>query len=209
MNRIVTADEVDAYVFCGEICSGKSKILKKICEITKAAKFSTGQVIEDDLLKLSRLVNRYSMQAHGDTDPKRWALELAAKAYESMKEGKSAFGFECMRYPEQIQIMLDAFPRAFVVGVIAPFEMRFKWIRERNRDGDPQTVEELREVDRRDWEGYLTKVGQNTGGCFEMIEQLAREKRGIIVYNKQEGEEYLEAHARKVIKAFDDLIGAA
>lgn len=198
VSQNANSKDASAYIFCGQICSGKSKILERICASTGAIRFSTGQLIEEDLHNLGKPIDRYSMQAHGDTNPKRWANELVSRAYNAMPQGQRIFGFECPRYPEQIQILLDAFPISYVFGVKAPIEMRFEWILKRNREGDPKTIGELQEVDARDWEGYKTGIGQNTKGCFEMIERLANEQRGEVIDNNCEGENYLDNYANHI-----------
>lgn len=75
---------------------------------------------------------------------------------------------DSIRNPQEVE-MLRQIDNFFLVAVDSSQQTRFKRIKERNRESDPQTWEEFLNVDARDF-GEEDENGQQVGKCIQLAD---------------------------------------
>lgn len=96
-----------------------------------------------------------------------WAKRLVSKIDEKVDCVIDGF-----RYPDQIEVFRKTYGDNFcLVGVDAPEDLRFKWLKARGREGFPKTLEEFNVMNGRDLNGFRSGSGQHTGACVALADK--------------------------------------
>ncbi len=129
----------------GENCSGKGMVadyLKK-----KSFYFySLSDVIRDELTSKSTEITRDALIKEGnDLRQKYGSSVLAAKTAAKLQADKN-YVIDSIRNPAEVE-ELKKLNRFVLVKILSFPENRFKRMKERNREGDPETLEEFKRIE--------------------------------------------------------------
>lgn len=111
--------------------------------------FSLSDMIRKELKKEKRECSRENMILKGNQLRMENGSNILAKlALETVKDGEN-YVFSSIRNPEEVRLFnqRDDF---ILVNILAPVKERFKRIQLRGRDGDPQSLKELKEKEARE-----------------------------------------------------------
>ncbi len=179
--------------FTGTLVSGKgtaSKILRDEYGM-QILSFSdeVRKFINEDLTNRGP-VDREKMQFWGNEVRSQYRIDFWEERLFPQIEKRYSQVVDSFKYTDQIKNFMSKYDPFILIAFDADPELRFKWMRERNRPGDPETWNEFLEADRVDKEGYKEGIGQNTKGCMEIadykiynngsIDDLARKVRELI-----------------------------
>jgi len=125
----------------GYYASGKDTIAKEL-EKRGFAHHSLSNIIRSVLLDNKLQLTRENMIYTGNELRKNYGANiLAKKTIEKIEEGK--YVITSIRNEQEL-IELKKLDNFILVNVISPIEQRFQRIQQRNRVGDPKTLEELK-----------------------------------------------------------------
>ncbi len=141
----------------GPIGSGKDAVSNYLEDKHDFKTFSCGDAIREIAKEEDLEPTRENLQMIGKKYRKRWGNGfLGKKAAEMVNEsevGKTAVNG--IRSPEEVDELRSRLGDSFVlVYVHAGEKTRFQRLKERGRTGDPQTVEDFRNQDRKDKEKF-------------------------------------------------------
>lgn len=88
-----------------------------------------------------------------------------------------------IRQPAEIKY-LKSHDNFYLIAIDAPIEIRFKRMQERNRAGDPQTVDELVEKEKKEMES-IGKNAQKIHECMEMADVVVVNDGDLVYLDKQ------------------------
>lgn len=161
----------------GTIGSGKGTFCKGLERYTDFSVFSFGNLVREEAKRRRIEETRENLQELGfrlrrEEGRPAWAIKMADKILSLPSEGWIIDGF---RYPDQVNYFKNCFGKGFRLMSVDAFPwIRFKFLRNRGREGDPRSYEEFLEQDKRDKIGYLQGIGQNTERCITMTEPIYR-----------------------------------
>jgi len=152
----------------GTICCGKGEFTRLL--VSKGfVKHAYGDVVREEAEKRGIEINRKNLQRLGDEGRKEENGIWAERLKKRIEKGKN-FVVDGFRYPDQVEAF-KVFDDFILISIDAPIEKRFEWSVLRKREENPKTIEEFKEADRRDLEGYKDGSGQNTEGCFLLAQE--------------------------------------
>ena len=111
-------------------------------------------------------LQRIGNEARSTFGPAIWAQRTLEKI-DTAKVAKVVI--DGIRNPHEARY-LQQHARLHLVGVDAPPEVRFKRIRERQRPGDPATLEAFLRIDARDRGAGEAEEGQQVGACLKLAD---------------------------------------
>ena len=152
---------------------------------------SLSDIIREELVQRNMEIDRENLIDVGNKLRKKFGPgELAERALSKLENG-NPYVVDSIRNPGEITT-LRMMPNFYLVGVIAPLEMRFERVRIRKRDKDALTLKEFKEIEKIDG---LSKssTGQQTFKCIKKAE--------IIIVNDSN----LEVLKEKMAKVLLDL----
>lgn len=118
---------------CGQLCSGKTLYSKTLVQIDSSLYVEVGDVVR----KLKNTTNRHLLQ-----DSKY----LCSSIIEYLKDNTEMFDKIVISGVRQKEI-LEAFPKATLLWIECPTEVRSQRYMARKREGDTQTFEEAEQGD--------------------------------------------------------------
>lgn len=163
----------------GPICAGKGKVAELFkkhgfehhsfsSEIRQVAKERRIEVNRDNLSKLGTDLRKESPKIS------ILASRLLARIKKDRMHGKHRFVLDGLRdFDELFMFRLHEMDnkdmRFVLVGVDAPQELRWKRLKKRGRHGDPESFQDFKKVDDREWKGG---GGQEVGRCMKMADYV-------------------------------------
>ncbi len=153
---------------CGENGSGKTYVADYIVK-RGFVYYSLSDIIRDMLKKESKEPTRENMQKKGEELVKVHGPGVLGKLIRNYVDPNVNTVVDSIRRVEEVE-ELKKIPGFALLYVTAPEEIRFKRIKERNRPGDPKTLEEFRKIERIETEGK-----GNTGQNIKLVSKLADE----------------------------------
>lgn len=186
-------------VIVGTIGSGKGTFCKYLAE-QGFRNYGVGKEVENFILEdldLRGLVCREKLQYWGDEARRKFKIDFwdGRIIQRIVKDNSIDCSYDSAKYPDEIERIVE-FAKGFgdgmscVVGINAFPWIRFKRLKERGREGDPQTQEEFDVANNRDLYGYRNGNGQNTAACLKMankkifnhgfLDDLRKETAGLV-----------------------------
>ena len=165
----------------GPISSGKGKVAEFFrdkgfvhhsfsAEIRQMAKERGIDINRENLSKLGHDLRKES--------PGKSILgqRLLNKIEKEVVEGKKRFVLEGLRDADEVNIFrkheLEKPEMRFIlIGVDAPQEVRFERMKSRGRHGEPETFEEFKKIDDKEWKGGQ---GQEVGKLMKMADYIVQ-----------------------------------
>ncbi|MCX8158786.1 MAG: AAA family ATPase [Candidatus Pacearchaeota archaeon] len=152
----------------GPIASGKD-VVADILEKKGFIKLNLSSEVREEARARGIEINRKNLQDLGNEMRKKygggyWADRILKK----MQIGKN-YVISGIRNPEEI-LRFKLAGDFILIGVDAPDTKRFEWIKRRNKDSDPKTLEEIKAMDARDFGINEESYGQQVGKCMEFVE---------------------------------------
>lgn len=122
-------------------------------------------------------ISRKDLQDMGDQLRQKYGTFVLAKvSTEFMPRDKPVMIVDGIRNPGEAEWLRKTYKSDFVlVGIDAPQQVRFQRVQQRNRPGDPKTMEEFDVIDRRDHGEGEPDYGQHVKKCLGMAD--------VVVYN--------------------------
>ena len=85
--------------------------------------------------------------------------------------------YDSAKYTDEIERLVEFAKgfgdrKSYVLAINAFPWLRFKRLKERGREGDPQTQGEFDIANNRDLRGYKNGTGQNTSACLDMAQKI-------------------------------------
>jgi dephospho-CoA kinase len=169
--------------FVGDIGSGKDSAAEYICQKYGYRNISMGDIVRELLKKSGKPENRENLDSlqkeivakHG---PEFFAKEVMKKIMLNKLEKVIISG---IRRPADAEVPKRAYGKDFVlVKIEVPAEIRFERMKSRARPGDPKTLEEFLEQEKRQYElfslkkiyGYVDHRVDNSGTPEELEKRL-------------------------------------
>ena len=175
----------------GPIASGKSVLVDMLVERGFVYHKLSGEV-RDEAKSLGIPIEKKALQDLGNAMRQKygegyWAEKVLAK----LTEGKN-YVIDGIRNPGEIAVFRKIL--GFVlIGIDAPMEKRFEWIIAKNKDSDPETLDEIRAIDSRDRGVGEDNFGQQSAKCLEMAD----------IFVKNDGT--FEELSKKITDLLEDL----
>ncbi len=162
----------------GPICAGKGKTAEYFrdagfehhsfsAEIRQVAKEHAIEINRENLSKLGRDLRKQSKDSV-------LAARILKHITKDRMHGRHRFVLDGLRDFDELFFfrlheMENKDMRFVLIGVNAPQELRWKRLLKRGRHGDPETFEEFKRVDDREWKGGH---GQEVGKCMKMADYV-------------------------------------
>ena len=152
----------------GPIASGKSILVGMLVE-KGFIRMTLSEEVREELKKRVKEIERKALQDLGNEMREKhgngfWARRLIEK----MSPDKN-YVIDGIRNPGEIEEFRKL--RNFVlIGVDASIERRIDWIKARNKDSDPKTIEGIKAIDARDRGIGEAGHGQQVSACFDMAD---------------------------------------
>ncbi len=174
----------------GYIGSGKGEFVDLLTKKYGFVPVTFKEVILREAQRKGLQMDRTSLQELGRIMEKKG--ELATKVISGIhfREGQQSeqnYIVECFRTEGQVNAFREEFEKDFyLIGITADFDKRWGRIRERERKGDPELLEDFRKADNQDRNGAY----QNTDWCINHADELIK-NNGEIWKFKKRVEEYM------------------
>lgn len=154
----------------GQLASGKGVVAEILEKEFGFSYYSLSQRVRE-VAKTRKIINvwREILQDIGDEMRQKFGGDILAKltAGFAFVGGSNRIVIDSIRNPAEVEF-LKQHPRFVLMGVTAPREKRFLWMRERARPSDPTTWEEFVAIDTRDLGIEEDAPGQQVGKCLTM-----------------------------------------
>ncbi|PJE69372.1 hypothetical protein COU96_00135 [Candidatus Shapirobacteria bacterium CG10_big_fil_rev_8_21_14_0_10_38_14] len=173
--------------FVGLPCAGKGTAIEYLVKKHGFFYSSTSDEIREEIRQRGQEITRDNLQkTAGELRQKYGADIWAQRAWEEvLKSGKKKAVVDAIRAVEEIKFLKKQ--RGFyLVAVLADPKIRFQRMKERNREGDPQTWEEFLAMEERD----KNTGGRNIDACLQMadfeiknndtVEQLEKQIESVL-----------------------------
>jgi len=171
-------------------CSGKDSVAEELVK-KGFTHFSLSDLIREELGRRGVEVTRDNLIKVGNELREKYGHSvLGERAIEKMKDKTGDFVISSIRHPSEVKA-LKKDGHFFLVEVRAPITVRFKRIKERNRENDPKTLEELKEKET--LESQDSGAGQQLTNVIKMAD--------LIILNDKTTKEL----AKKVDRMHDDI----
>lgn len=154
----------------GRIGSGKGELSKYLAE-DGFNKLAFGEEVRKEAISQEIPETRENLQKLGHELRKEQEDCIWTKRLADQIKTTHDYIIDGFRYPDQIELFNKRFENFYLIAVDALEELRFERLKKRGREGDPKTWEEFWIQDGRDWVGYLSNSGQNTRGCFYLVDE--------------------------------------
>lgn len=154
----------------GRIGSGKGE-LSKYLEQEGFYRLAFGDEVRKEAISQGIPDTRENLQKLGHELRKEQEDCIWAKRLAGQIKTIHDYIIDGFRYPDQIELFNERFENFYLIAVNALEELRYERLKNRGREGDPKTWEEFWIQDGRDWVGYLSNSGQNTRGCFYLVDE--------------------------------------
>lgn len=154
----------------GPMASGKSEVAKILVEKYDFHRYSLSDRILEECKRMKiKNPDRKTMQNTGDD--LRDFYENDVLAVQTLKlvlaDKKELVVVESIRHPEEVELLKQF--EARIIAVDATPENRFRYMRLRNRPGDPTTYEEFLKLDEREFT-YRSENAIYIPGCMQTAE---------------------------------------
>ena len=154
----------------GKIGSGKGELSKYLAE-NGFNKLAFGEEVRKEALLRGIAETRENLQRLGyQLREGKEECILARRLVDQIKTTND-YVIDGFRYPDQIKMFYERFENFYLIAVDASEELRYGRLKKRGRECDPTIWEEFWIQDGRDWVGYLNGSGQNTRGCFHLVDR--------------------------------------
>jgi len=179
----------------GTFAAGKDTVAEYFEHNEGFEHFSTGAVaveiakergIEPTRDNLRELANKLRDE-HGPEYLSRQVMEKKAKTDKVVVTG--------LRQTGEIKY-LKSLGNFHLIAVDAPIELRFERMQSRHRPGDPMTIDEMREKEKKEMEGTDANV-QNIKKCIDMAQYFIVNDGSIDILNKNAEEIYQQIQTGK------------
>jgi dephospho-CoA kinase len=155
----------------GSIASGKGEVASLLREVGFAYFSLSDRVREEAARRGLQPPSREDLQQIGNelrstVGPAVWAQRMLEKAEAA---GAVEAVIDGIRNPHEVRY-LQQHTRWHFISVDAPADVRFKRMQERQRPGDPETLEAFLQVDARDRGVGEAEEGQQVGACMKLAD---------------------------------------
>lgn len=129
-------------------------------------------IMQETIKKRGLPLNRASTQNLGNELRQKYGTDVLAKtAWNFMQKNKDVLIIDGLRNPGEVEFLRKTLGRDFIlIAVDAPREIRWQRVQNRNRPGDPKTLEEFAVIDDRDQGVNEPEYGQQVRKCIEMAD---------------------------------------
>ena len=149
----------------GTICAGKSEIVKYL-KSRGFECFVYSDILREEAKKRGIEPTRENLQKLGSAIKRECSNNvLSRKILERAKTDKSVV--DGIRTPSEIKELKKA-DNFFLIGVDAPQRVRFKRLRKRAREGDPEEFKKFKRIDNLENRGKTE--GQQINKCLKMAD---------------------------------------
>ena len=153
--------------FVGLPCAGKGTVIEYLVEKYGFFYTSTSDEIREVIRKRGQKITRDSLQRVAGQQRQKHGPDIwAKKAWEKVKASKSSRAVvDSLRAIEEIEFLKKQ-PGFYLAAVSAKLKIRFQRMKERNREGDPQTWSEFVKMEERDRHAE----GRSIDACLKMAD---------------------------------------
>lgn len=154
----------------GSIGSGKGEVVK-ILKDKGYFVTSLSDRIREEALRRNLALTREVLQDLGDELRLGFgdAVLVRITADIIRDKGVNFVAIDSIRHPAEITYLRDEF-NAIIIGVTASAKKRFELLRERGREGDPETFEEFLKMDKRELRNGEESHKIQVFGCLDMAD---------------------------------------
>ena len=153
----------------GPIASGKSVLSNMFVE-KGFIKLSLSEEVRKEAKKLGLAIERTTLQNLGNQMRVKLGNGFWARKLIETIDPEKNYVVEGIRNPGEVEELRKEFRNFVLIGVTAPIENRIEWIKARNKDSDPKTIEGIRAIDSRDRGFGESDTGQRSEDCFAMAD---------------------------------------
>src|SRR3989338_2880600 len=150
------------------IASGKS-VLAGIFAENGFIRLTLSGEVRGELEKRGRQIERAALQDLGNEMRSKYGNGFWAKRLIAKMAMEKNYVIEGIRNPGEVE-EFRRLGNFILIGVDAPVEKRIEWIKSRNKDSDPKTLEGVKAMDARDRGVGEAEHGQQSEACFELAD---------------------------------------
>ncbi len=152
----------------GPIASGKSVLVEMLIE-KGFTYFGLSDEVRDEARKAGIAIERKALQDYGNSMREKFGNDYWAKRIIAKVNPEKNYIIDGIRNPGEVEALrkLGSF---VLIGISAPIERRLTWIKNRNHDSDPKTIDEIMAMEARDRGVGEAGHGQQSGKCYEMAD---------------------------------------
>jgi len=155
----------------GPLCAGTDTFGEILRKEKGFFWFSYSDVLREELGKRGVEITRKNLQDVGDELRMSEGLGVLSKRLiEKMNYGKD-YVIGNIRNPGEVEVLREKFGKDFVlVRIDAELMIRFERLLQRRREKDPETFEEFKRVEKRDFGFHEEDYGQQHAAVFQMAD---------------------------------------
>lgn len=155
----------------GPLCAGSDTFGEILSKEKGFVWLAYSDVLRNEARKRGIEITRKNLQDLGDEMRREFGLGvLSLKLIEEMEKGKD-YVIGNIRNPGEVEVLRKHFGENFVlVRIDAPQEIRFERLLKRRREKDPESFEEFKKVEERDFGTNEKNFGQKHGEVFAMAD---------------------------------------
>ena len=155
----------------GALCAGSDTFGEILSKEKGFIWLAYSDILRDEARKRGIELTRKNLQDLGDEMRKKFGLGiLSEKLIENMEVEKS-YVVGNIRNPGEVDVLRKKFGKNFVlVRIEASKEIRFERLMKRRREKDPETFEEFKKVEERDFGKNEKEFGQKHFDVFAMAD---------------------------------------
>jgi dephospho-CoA kinase len=152
----------------GPIASGKSVLVEMLIE-KGFVYFGLSGELREEAKKEGIPMERKALQDYGNSTRERFGNDYWAKRIIAKMSPEKNYIIDGIRNPGEIEA-LRKLGNFVLIGISAPIEKRLTWIKNRNHDSDPKTIEEIMSMEARDRGVGEAEHGQQSWKCYEIAD---------------------------------------
>ena len=163
----------------GPICAGKETVGEYLHRKYKVTYYSLSDIVREELdfLGFDRHSRDLLQAIANELRHHRGPDYLARRVIDKIKAKDHGFTvIGSIRNPDEVRFLRENLPNFYLLGIVADQKNRYKRLRKRGREGDPNSWEEFLEAEGREF-------GQKTKETFHIQVDVAAEESDFIVDN--------------------------
>jgi len=155
----------------GPLCAGTDTFGDILKKEKGFSWFSYSDVLRGELTKMGTEITRKNLQDVGDEMRKKEGLGVLSKRIiEKIVDGENCV-IGNIRNPGEVKVLRERFGEDFfLVRIDADLKIRFERLLKRRREKDPETFEEFKRVEERDFGVHEEDYGQQHAAVFPLAD---------------------------------------
>jgi dephospho-CoA kinase len=172
----------------GTFAAGKDTVAEYFEKEKSFEHFSTGAIVTDIARERGIEPTRDNLRELGNTLRDKYGPDYLSRQAIEKKAKTDKVVITGLRQPGEIKY-LQSLGNFYLIAVDAPIELRFERMQERHRPGDPATIDEMREKEKKEMEASGANA-QKIKECMTMADYFIVNDTTIKELNKHAEEIY-------------------